>query len=292
MTNEFSRLEEALVRAGREFTYPPTPALADRVQRELQTSAPVRVAERTGWFSPRLLVPIGAAVVLALALLMLLPSARDAVAQFLGLRGLEILYVTPTPMPSSTLPVTPEGTPRPKPSATPTGRPNALCCEMTLREAAARSKMKLLVPKGEQPTRVYFQRIFDDGEQVVMVFGDPAEPRFTLYQAERWVYVKLLGNPAGGRTRTLQTQLAETQVRGERALWISGAPHVLLRLDASGAPDYETAQTVDANTLAWEVGDMDRGTIYRLETKLPLEQAVAFAESLVELSNATATPTP
>lgn len=288
MANEFSKLEAALVEAGRGIPYGATPALTERVLRELQATAPAREVKRSGWFSPRVLVPIGAAILLALALLLALPAARDAVAQFLGLPGLPVFYVTPTPLPPPTATPAPEDTPRPTRTATPTRAPDTLCCEMTLQAAAARSHLPLLVPKGEWPSQVYYQRMLDIGEQVVMLFGDPAEPRFTLYQADYWVYGKMLANPEGVKG---QTHLAETQVRGERALWFSGAAHLLVRLDANGQPDYQIARTVDANTLVWQVGGMDRGTIYRLETKLPFEAAVRFVESLVELSDATVTPT-
>jgi len=291
MPSEYSKLEDALVRAGRGITYPPTPPLAARVARELQGITPAQPESRRGWLLPRVLLPLGAAVLLALALLFALPSAREAVAQLLGLRGLRIFYVTPTPLPPPTATGAPGTTPRPTPTRTPTGQPNTLCCEMTLAQAAARARMRLLIPPGETPSKVYYQPIFGDGRQVVMVFGDPAAPRFTLYQADRWVYGKILANPDMAKGVGAQTQLAETVVRGERALWFSGAPHILLRLDARGQPDYETAQPVNANTLAWEVGDMDRGTVYRLETELPLEEAIKFAESLIEYSNATVTPT-
>ena len=110
-----------------------------------------------------------------------------------------------------------------------------------------------------------------------MVFGNVEQPRFTLYQAQRWIYGKLIGKLAGGGT-----VLSETSVDGERALWFSGAPHIVMMLNASGEPIYESERTVDANTLVWETGDEDYGIIYRIETKLPLTDTVRIAESLVQ----------
>jgi hypothetical protein len=134
----------------------------------------------------------------------------------------------------------------------------------------------LLAPPNAPPGRVYYQNIFPEGEQVVMVFGDPEAPTYTLYQARRWVYGKFIGKAVGP-----QTVIGEAQVNGVRAIWFSGASHIVMVLDSAGRPIHETARSVDANTLVWETGDQDSGTIYRLETKASLEQAVEFAESLV-----------
>ena len=68
------------------------------------------------------------------------------------------------------------------------------------------------------------------------------------------------------------------KVKDARALWLSGEPHILVYLDASGRPVTETERTVDASTLAWE--SVVTGITYRLETKLSKEEAVRFAESL------------
>ncbi|MBI4670439.1 MAG: hypothetical protein HY741_02055 [Chloroflexi bacterium] len=294
--HEFEKLENALVRAGREFEYPATPALAARVRTELTRNTVTRQPSRP-WL--RVLVPAAAALIFALALLFSFPDAREAVAQFLGLRGLRIFYVTPTPTPTSpSIPTSPpiplpslrsgqalqgEGSSTPRSNVTPsatlrptptrTVQPFALCCEMTLDEAQARARFKLLLPPDEKPMRVYYQNLYNSGDQVVMLFGSPTNPRFTLYQAQRWVYGKLL---SGGDA----TLLAETQVHGVRALWFSDASHIVMVLDANGAPIYETARAVDANTLVWETGSDVDGIIYRLETKASLNEAIRFAESL------------
>lgn len=287
MTNElieFEKLERALLRAGREMEYPATPAIAARVRDEL-LQAPTAPARN--W--QRLLVPIAVAIVLALVLLLALPTARDAVGQFLGLRGLQIFYLTPTPEPTKThtpaptlagmaaTRTAPAATPRP--TMTRSLNPVEQCCETTLEEAVRRASFDLLLPPGQMPSRVFYQRIFEDGEQVIMVFGDPENPEFTLYQAHRWVYGKIIAKGLTG-----QTTLDETEVNGERALWFSGAPHVLVTMDRLGRQNFDVARTVDANTLVWETGDLDRGVIYRVETRATLQEARDFAQALVEVS--------
>lgn len=147
---------------------------------------------------------------------------------------------------------------------------------MTLAEVQQRAHFKLMLSPNETPSKVFYQNFFNEGEQVVMVFGNSATPRFVLYQAQQWVYGKVLGKMLGETT-----VLSEMEFKGGRALWISGAPHVVLMLDAQGNPNYETQRTVNANTLAWETDDDERGIIYRLETTGTLEQALKFAEALV-----------
>lgn len=278
--NEFEKLEYALVRAGRELNYPATPAIAARVRGDLRGSA-TAVPTRRLSLSPRVLVGIAAAILLALILVFALPNARDAVAQFLGLRGLRIFYATPTPTASPTLTPRQDTTPRAtaRPTATPTIVPFTLCCEMSLQDAQAQAHFHLILPPNETPREVYYQNVYNNGEQVVMLFGESSQPRFTLYQAQQWVYGKLVDG-MGGKVVVPQTLIQETQVNGVRALWFSGAPHLLMQLDADGQPIYSTERTVDANTLVWETGADVQGIIYRLETKLPLVEAEKFAESL------------
>lgn len=291
MDKEFERLETALFRAGHELAYPATPALASRVRLELtrETSPAPRPRH---W--ARLLLPLAAALILALALLFAFPDARDAVAQFMGLRGLRIFYAAPTPTaeptftprPSSiagalTTPFVPV-TATPRASATPTIKPFSLCCETTLQDAQHQARFKLLVPPNQAPSKVYYQNVYNNGEQVVMRFGSPQNPLFTLYQAQRWIYGKLVQGGGVGKEVNSQTLISETTVKSARALWFSGAPHLVMMLDARGEPIYDTRRVVDANTLVWETGDDHDGIIYRIETTLPLDQAVQIAESLKE----------
>jgi hypothetical protein len=109
---------------------------------------------------------------------------------------------------------------------------------------------------------------------VVLVFSDPDRPRFVLYQATRLLYEKVMSSGDTG------TVITETQVSGQRALWLSGAPHVLVTLNARGEPLLEFERPVNANTLIWETGDVHTGVTFRLETPLSLTEAIEFAESL------------
>ncbi len=280
--NEFVKLESALIRAGRELDYPATPAIALRVRNELtRQAAPRAIGTSRDW--SRVLVPLVAAFILALALLFAFPAARDAVAQFFGLRNLRVFFVTPTPTALPTATRNPSETPRPTPRATPTPTtaPYSLCCETTLQDAQRRAHFKLLLPPNELPSQVYYLNIFNNGEQVVMKFGAADKPRFVLYQMQRWIYQKIL-NGGYGKGFGPGTILDETRVRGARALWFSGDAHVLVVLDEAGNPVPGTERIVEGNVLAWEKGDSNDGVLYRLETNASLQDAVKFAESLEE----------
>jgi hypothetical protein len=267
--SEFARLEQALVRAGSLIAYPPTPALALHVREGLAVDLALhRMRGLPRWSRlPRGAFAIAAALLVAIALLLAFPDARDALAQLLGLRTVRIILVTPTPTPPAT--ATGTVTPLPTVTGTTTTKPSSQCCETTLDQARALSRFKILLPPSELPSKVSVQQLpdFGNAQQVILVFGDPSAPRFTLYEATNFLYGKLV---SGG------TVIEETTVKGERALWLSGAPHLLVYLDANGKPEMDTQRPVDANTLAWESGD----ATFRLETKQSEQEAVRFAESL------------
>ena len=268
----FEKLEQALVRAGKAITYPPTPAIAVRERQELRP----RASPRTAWLPRPVLVGL-TAVVITFALLIAFPETREALAQLLGLRTIRIIPVTPTP--TLTSPPTPllrgEGSSAPTPTSPSTPSPvreagKVQCCETTLADAHARSRFTILLPPSDAPSRVHFQELPNFGpgaQQLILVFGDPNAPRYSLYEATNFLYGKLV---SGG------TVIGEEQVKGERALWFSGMPHVLVYLDARGQPQFETERTVYANTLAWEMGQVT----FRLESNLSKEEAVRLAESL------------
>jgi hypothetical protein len=284
--NEFQKLEQALIDAGRAIEYPPTPNLAARVRAELtgQLNADrPRRPDRARW---RLALIVALAVLAAIALLLIIPETREAIAQLLGLRTIRIIEATPTPAQHSEVPVTATfvaATPSlttPGPLPTPGVAPFKQCCPSTLEEARQKARFKILLPPAEEPSRVFFQdHIFGQGsepQQVVLVFGDPDRPRFVLYEASRMLYGKLVPSD-GGEAGTVIT---ETQVNNQRALWLTGAPHVLVTLNQNGQPSFDLERPVNANTLIWETDEFDTGVTYRLETALSLDEAIAFAESL------------
>ena len=261
--NDFEKLEEVLVRAGKTIGYPATPSLGLRVRAELQTPSARRAFEL-----PRLVWTVAIAVVLAIALLLAFPETREALAQIFGLRTIQIIPITPTatvsPLPTQTNATS-------TPTILPSPSPFAQCCETTLDDARAKSNFPIRLPPSPPPSLVFLQKIPDFGtlnpQQVILVFGDPNHPQFTLYEATDFLYGKLV---SGG------TVIEETRVDGARALWLEGAPHLVVYLESHGVPRPNTERPVNANTLAWEIGSVT----YRLETNTSKEEAIRFAESL------------
>src|SRR5512134_3936388 len=130
--NEFQKLEQALIDAGRAIDYPLTPNLAARVRAELNPDRPRQPARMR--LRPALIVAL--AVIAALALLLIIPETREAIAQLLGLRTIRIIETTPTPLSQREVPIT--ATPArttPGPSSTPGVAPFKQCCPSTLEEA-------------------------------------------------------------------------------------------------------------------------------------------------------------
>ncbi len=267
VNDDFTQLENALIDAGRAIDYPRTPNLAVRVRAELQADR----SRRPGRLRWRPVLIVAAAIVAVLALLLVIPETREVIAQWLGLKTIRIIETTPAPTPVNATPA---------PTPTPGVVPFKQCCPSTLEEARKRAHFKILLPPDEQPSRVFFQDRFfglgNDAQQLVLVFGPPDRPRFVLYEAQWWVYEKMIngGGPEHGVT------ISETLVNGQRALWLSGAPHILITLDQRGNPIFDTERPVNANTLIWEARGPDTETTYRLETSLSLEEAIRFAESL------------
>jgi len=261
---DFQKLEEVLIETGRAIEYPSTPGLAARVRVALQADRarqPARSIFRSRGFA------IGLAVIAIVLTLLFIPQTRDVIAQILGLRTIRIIEATPTPA-------------APAPTPTPGVVPFKQCCPSTLADAQRRAHFKILLPPDEAPSQVFFQdQIFgrgSDAQQLVLVFGDAAQPRFILYEAQGWLYEKII-NASGAQAGTLIT---ETQVNGQRAVWLTGAPHILVTLDQAGNPIFDTERPINANTLIWEKHDTAIDTTYRLETTLSLAEAVRFAAAL------------
>lgn len=262
--NGFEAFEHDLTRLGRYLDYPATPDLAARVAGELR-ARPGRFRLPVSGRQARWLA-VAAAVLLAAALVAAVWSdARTAVAHFFGLSRVGVIPGPAVPAPTVPPPAAPEFAGR-----------------TTLAEARARAGFPVRLPTypeglGE-PDEVYFQELFAPGEaQVILVYrtrpGIPgsSDLLFRLYEA-RTTGLFLKGPVAGG------TVVREVAVDGSRGYWLENATHPIRFRDPGGQERVELTRLVTGNVLAWEVGDLT----YRLETNLPLEEAVKVARSLKE----------
>jgi hypothetical protein len=246
--------EEVLRTAARAFPYPPTPDIAGAVRSRL---AETRSARSRRWRRGRL-QPAWALLVLALILAALLsvPPVRAALVDWLQIGAVRIWLVEPTPLPSPA--TTPAPTPIPLTSVL------QLAGETTLDAARQQAPFPVRLPAYPPdlgaPDRVYVQNL--DGLAVILVWLDPAaQVQMSLHMLSSEVIAnKMQPEIVGG-----------AYVHERPALWTQG-PY----LTATSSDPWALLRLVQGHVLIWTEGDLT----YRLETDLPLAEAVRVAESL------------
>ncbi len=264
-TDPVERLEAQLVATARALPYPPTPDLAAIFRGALPARPAARrrppLSARLGWAV--------AAILLVLLLgLLAVPAVRAGVLEFLRIGAVRIHLVAPaTPTPAPTVTGTPP--PTPTPTATPLASVLDLAGQTTLADARVRAGFAIGLPTypadlGE-PDEVFLQDL--DGSAVVLVWLEPNQPtqvRLSLHILSSSVLVdKLLKqNPPG---------FEFTQVNGQQAVWTTG-PYLIVARNGN----YTQTRLVTGHVLIWTAGRLT----YRLETDLPLDEAVRIAESI------------
>ena len=264
----FERWEQRVRETAGALPFPPSPNLQARLRSStmpaLQQRQSRAIAIRRTAFAAMLVLLIAVFVIAV-------PPARAAVLQWLRLGAVQITLQEPTPAPTETPSPTPElaeGTPTVRPTITPRALSSVLDLggETTL-EAARRNmrfpiKLPAYPPGISSPDAVFLQ---DFGDQtVLLVWVDPAQPRRVT------LALHILG-PNAFVEKVKPRKLQDARVNGRPALWASG--EYLLQ---SRNGDVNLRRLITGNTLIWRDGDIT----YRLETDLPVEEAVKIAESL------------
>jgi hypothetical protein len=247
-------LRDELRALGREAAWPPTPDLAGAVAARIDARAPrAPRAPRRGWAPvARLRLAVVVAIVLAVLLagVAVVPPARTAVLDFLGLAAREqVVRVPRLPAPAPSLQRAPD-----------LGR------RVTLARARAAVSFPVRVPAllGRPPeVRLRPQPA---GGAVTLLYGN--RHALTMFNGRTLRFAR---KSVGPRTRVIDTSVA-----GRPALFITGAPFRWVALDRAGVPVEATARLVDANVLLFDAG----GVGYRLETGARLPEALAIARSL------------
>jgi hypothetical protein len=205
-------------------------------------------------------VPITAAVLLVVASILLLsPGAREAVADLLGVAGIEVRF-------------DPE-------MESPVGAELDLGDVVTLEEATEAVDFDLsVIDSLGQPDAIYLSSRPSDGRISMVWRGDDALPtagdaevsliysQFELDLAEDELFVKSVRPDNGVRA---------VDIAGILGLWIDGAPHVITYEDAAGNVVEEETRLA-GNVLMWERA----GVTHRIETTLSREQALTLARSV------------
>lgn len=293
----FERWEAKLHDLARHFPYPPAPDIASTVNWQSETrSKTTYTSEGTRRSLRRRLVWATVIVLFILSGLLTVPQVRAAVVEFLQLGAIRIFLTEPTPTatPSPATPqpeATPTATfrpsatrepvvsPSPSPLATPTATPPPsptplaavldLAGETTFTEAQEQAGFPLRLPAYPPdlgpPDRVFYQNM--GGPVVVLVWLDDDQP-------DR---VSLSLHHLGPGTFAWKIEpefIQETTVHGERAYWTTGPYLLLFQRDYGAEPN--SGRLVEGHVLIWAEGEIT----YRLETDLPLDEAVRIAESL------------
>ena len=202
---------------------------------------------------------------------MLIPPARAAIIEFIQIGIVRIFRGTPTPLPvpnegppSTMIPLT--ATPGPTlPSLIPILE--NLAGEMTLEEAEQTVDFPILLPSYPpdlgRPDRIFVQDA--DGDMVILVWLDPQQPDRVLMS------LHFIPRGSWAIDKVEPTLIKETEVNGQRAIWAVG-PYPLRLYNG----DIEFTRLINGHVLVWQEGDIT----YRLETDLPLEEAIKIAGSL------------
>lgn len=257
--------ENRLRTMARDMGYPRTPDIAGTVMERLRPVPRPR-------FAPRRLAWSLTFILVLLSSLMLIPPVRAAILEFIQIGIVRIfpqnveptVEVVTTATPQSVMPAT----------ATP-GEPAPLLISF-LDQIAGETKLAsvqdtvpypILLPTYpadlREPNHVYVQDA--EGAMTILVWTDPNQP-------ER-VTMSLHFIPAGhwAINKFGPVTIQETEVDGQRAIWAVG-PYPLLMRNGS----LQIERLIEGHVLIWEDGDMT----YRLETDLPLDEAIRIAESL------------
>jgi hypothetical protein len=248
----------------RAFSYPPTPNLASEVQRHLSRTA------GKGSRSPVLRPLWAALLVLALLLAGLLasPPTRAAILEWLQIGAVRVWLVEPTatPVPARS---TAAPTPRATPGPTATLLPSLLNLdgETSLAAAQAQVDFPIRLPSYPAnlgaPDKVFLQNLGDAA--VILVWLDKTDGRRVRMS------LHLIG-PNSWVIRKSQPKVIRTsEVNGQKALWTEG-PYLLSKRYG----DLSEMRLLQGHVLIWSEATIT----YRLESDLPLAEAVQVAESL------------
>jgi hypothetical protein len=236
-------LEHALFELGRSVELPPTPDLAAAVGSRIAELPPRSGLQRR----PALVIAVAVLVVAAGAVLAV-PSARTAILEWLGIKGVTIVHVDKLPA------VRPAG---PK-----------LGERVTLAEARRRVTYKIVVPTLEglgSPNEVYVAKIARE-RQVSFVWGSQTKIRLLMTQFPGEAIIEKMVDPS--------TRTEPVVIDGEPGIWFAGAAHGFVYRDPTGEARLETMRLV-RRALVWQRGELT----LRLEGELSKQEALRIARS-------------
>jgi hypothetical protein len=253
-------LDRALSDLGGHLAYPPTPDIVGGVRRRLAERPTRRPSIWDTLLMPRRLAVALLVLIAAVATVVAVsPQARTAIADRLGLRGVQIQQVTAVP--------------------TPPGNRLNLGQPVSLDQARTRATFPVQVPAAlGDPDEVYLLSVPASGQVALVYHARPSLPEANgtgvgLLLTEFQGSIQSTG--IVGKGLPPGTRLEEIQVRGGRGYWIDGDPHAFFYLDSRGQVRTETTRLA-GSVLLWEQADVT----LRLEAALPRDAALQIAGSV------------
>lgn len=274
-------LEQALGTLASRVAFPPTPDIAGMVRQRLiarQLPSP-RWASFPSWPRQWRVAATVALLVLSAALLLAVwPEARTAVADRLGLRGVDISYVPPLDATFAPPEVSASSTAPARFSA----RDLRLGRPVTLAEAKSVASYSVLtptLPSLRQPDAVYVGG--PDGTQITFVYVAESDPRPVVDAEIAFLITQFVGKVMDdgsalfGKGVPPDVRVEAVKVNGGRGFWIEGNPHTYFYRDVRGRVLGESLRLA-GNTLLWEQGDLT----VRLEGARTKQAAIEIAGSM------------
>ncbi len=278
------QLEAALRGAAPFVAYPEMPDLSGLIARRLRETPvtgrrslagsrrPLRRVLAPRWAIPaRAAVSVAVAVAIVAGTLVFSPSARHAVAGWLGLRGVKIVI---TPSPTTSVPSSPS------PAPTSLGRRLDLGKRVALAQVQGVLPFQIGIPEElGAPDEVYLRQGFIEDQVILLYRPRPDLPEAKLTGAG----LLLMEFQAKIDTEFLEkkiifeggTSVEPVMVNGDPGYWIEGQPHTISYLDQNGSQIPDQTRLA-GNVLLWQHGSVT----YRIEADISKDQAIGIAESL------------
>ena len=253
-----SHLERELTDLGTAIRVPPAPDLVAGIRMRIESQTGRRrltPAPRLAFVAAALLIAVLGGVVLFST------SAREAVAGWLGIRGIDIVEDAPTPNHANTR--------------------LSLGRRSSLSGARKLASFDIAVPAAPglgRPDEVYVAETAYGGRSVSLVYrAGPSLPAaagtrvgLLITQFEAGVEDDLIQ-----KVKTAGVEVEPVRIGASPAYWISGNPHYVFLLDPGGGV-IEDRTRLAGDTLLWESGRVS----LRLESGLGKGRALPIARSM------------
>lgn len=258
MSQQTGRLESRLSDLRDHIEWPEPRDFSASVLSRIEDGARPR---HSRWRSiPRVAVVVAIITVALVAASLAFPGARRAVADWLGISGIEIHVKDEVPTHTVTVRTLTD---------------LDLGQEISFEDAQDSVEFPIAVPSGFGEPRVFLRTPPVGGAVSLAYAPEPGLPRtretgvgMLITQFEARLDPELI-------KKMPTTSILQPVDMGDLGYWLEGAPHTVMFLDANGQVQ-EGSTRLAGNTLLWE----EDGVSYRLESSLDRDEALEIARSM------------